>query len=356
MKKIFEETSIGDLHLANRIIRSGTWMSLATENGELTPELLAKYTELAQSEIGMIICGYARVDELEKANNGMIGMFNPELAEQYQTLTKVFKKHNIPVGIQLALGGTQIHYQGDVTWKILSPSSAEIKRQDASGNQVTYHVEAMTIDEIKQTIAKFAQAAVNVKNAGFDLIQIHAGHGYFLSQWMNPELNRRDDEYGQNPSLFIRELYTAVRVAVGNEMKIGIKLNSEEHNEDHSNYAAMLDLCESLDQMGIDLIEVTGCAPSRTRITPEKESYFAEFAKLLTKRVNCQTMLTGGNKTFKQLETVLNETGIDYIGLSRPLISEPDLVQKWQANPEYQTKCISCNHCHRKVYTCVFDK
>ncbi len=354
MSKLLEATNINGLDLSNRFVRSGTWMALAEETGELTPELKAKYTELAEAGLGMVICGYARVNEFEKANNRMIGMYSDEVANTYKELTDVFKANNTPVGIQIAMGGSQIHYQGDVTWPIFAPSPIDIKRKDASQNEVTYHVKEMSQEEIKAVIADFVAAAVRVKQVGFDLVQIHAGHGYFISQWMNPELNYREDEYGQDRGLFVKELYSAIREAVGTEMKIGIKLNSEESMGDHSNFEAMLKLCEELDQAGIDLIEVSGAAPSRSK--KHGERYFEEFATELTKVVNCKTMLTGGNRTFAELEDFVTKTKVDYVGMSRPLISEPDLIRKWKNDPEYKSRCISCNHCHRKVYTCVFDK
>ncbi len=354
MSKLFESTDLNGLKLENRFVRSGTWMALAEETGEMTPELLAKYTELAEANIGMVICGYARVDQDERANNRMIGMFSDEVASTYKNLIKVFKANNTPVGIQLAMGGTQVHYQGDVTWPIYAPSPTEMTRQDASGNEVTYKVKEMSKEEIKNVIEKFADAALHVKELGFDLVQIHAGHGYFLSQWMNPSLNVREDEYGQDRGLFVKELYKAIRVAVGSDMKVAIKLNSEEEIGNHDNFDSMLKLCTELDNMGIDLIEVSGCAPSRNK--RQGESYFSDFTTKLANLVNCKTMITGGNRTFKGLEQLVETSKVDYIGLSRPLISEPNLIKKWQVDQDYKSRCISCNYCHRQVYTCVFDK
>ncbi len=356
MSNLFTATKINDLELTNRFVRSGTWMEKATVDGYITDELLAKYTELAKAKLGMVICGYARVMEDERANDKMIGMYNDEVAASFKALTDVFKANNTPVGIQIAMGGTQIHYQGDVKWKIYSPSAKEVKRTDSFGNELIYHVPEMTIEEIQMVQEKFVEAAVRVKNTGFDLVQIHAGHGYFLSQWMNPELNTRDDEYGQDRTKFIVELYEKMRNAVGSEMNIAIKLNSEEKIADHSNHDEMLRLCQILDTKGIDLIEVSGFAPSRMKVTPENESFFSEFTKKLVEVVDCKTMITGGNKTFKQIEKMQMETGVDYIGLSRPLISEPDLIKQWMEDEDFKMRCVSCNHCHRKTYTCVFDR
>lgn len=355
MKKLFEQTKINDIELKNRFARSGTWICKATEDGELTEELFAYYEKLAKANLGMVTVGYSRVMEDERANNGMIGMWDDKFIENLKKLTDMFHDNNTPVGIQIAMGGTQVHYQGDIKWKLYSPGKQEIKRKDEYGNEMTYHVDEMTKAEIDFVIEKFASAARRVKEAGFDMVQIHAGHGYFVSQWLNPEINNRTDEYGQDKTKFIVELYEAVRKQVGADFTVGIKINSEEKINDHSNYSLMLDLCQKLDERKINFIEVSGFAPSRTKVKLENESYFAPFAKELTKVVNCQTILTGGNKTFSNIEKVLNETGVDIIGLSRTLVSEPSLVKTWQENPEYKSRCVSCNHCHRVTNVCVFD-
>ncbi len=356
MKRLFEKNSIGNLELKNRFVRSGTWMRKATEDGELTEELVNEYRKLVEADLGLVVVGYARVNEFEKANNKMIGMYDDKFIEDLKSFTDMFHDNDTPVGIQLAMGGTQIHYQGDVDWDIMSPSKTTVTRKDEEGNEFTIEVPEMTKEDIDNVIKDFVHAARRVKSSGFDLVVLHAGHGYFLSQWMNPERNTRTDEYGIDPTKFIVELYNAVRKEVGEDFPISIKINSEEKIGDHSNHENMLKLCLKLDELGIDMIEVSGFAPSRNKVTVETESYFAEFAAKLKDTVKCVVMLTGGNKTYESIENVLQESNVDLIGLSRTLVSEPDLVSRWMKDSTIKSRCISCNHCHRNVYTCVFDK
>lgn len=356
MSKLYEHARIGQLELNNRFIRSGTWMRKATEDGHLTPELIAEYKKLAEGNIGMVIAGYSRVNEYERANNCMIGMYDDKFIPELQQFTKMFHDNNTLIGIQIAMGGTQVHYKGEVDWELMSPSPAIVMRSDVDGNEFEVEVPEMTVQQITAVIEDFVAAARRVKQAGFNIVQLHAGHGYFISQWMNPELNRRSDEYGRDRTKFIVDLYKAVRAEVGADYPIGIKINSEEQIGDDSNHEAMLGLCSRLDQLGIDLIEVSGCAPSRTKGQNKEESYFKQFASKLTKQVTCPVMLTGGNKSLVSFEKLADETGIAFMGLSRPLISEPNLITKWELDPEYHSRCISCNHCHRVTYQCVFDK
>lgn len=356
MKTIYQNSKIGNIELKNRFVRSGTWMRKATEDGDLTKELISEYRKLAEGNLGLVIVGYARVNQFERANNKMIGLYDDKFIPELKQFTKMFHDNNTPVGIQIAMGGTQIHYQGEVDWEIMSPSKTTVVRNAENGDPITINVPEMSKLQIKQVIDDFAKAAVRVQRAGFDLVQLHAGHGYFISQWMNPELNTRDDEYGLDRSKFIVELYEAVRSAVGPQFPIAIKLNSEEQIGDDSNHQAMLELCQKLEQLGIDMIEVSGCAPSRNKIRPENESYFLNFATKLKTVVKTPVVLTGGNKTFGHFDSILNEQDVDYIGLSRPLVSEPNLAAVWQNDNGYKSRCVSCNHCHRNVYQCVFDK
>lgn len=355
MSNLFEKSNIGKIELRNKFIRSGTWTEKATHEGDLTEELFDTYRTLAEAELGMVVVGYARVNEFERANNNMIGLYDDRFVEPLKSFTKMFHDNDTPVGIQIAMGGTQIHYDGEVDWEVMSPSDAKVIRKDENGNEYEIEVKEMTALQIKDVISDFASAARRVKEAGFDMVQLHGGHGYFLSQWMNPSLNKRTDEYGV-PSKFITELYSAVRSEVGDDFPISIKINSEENIGDHSNHDAVLEMCTKLDNLGIDMIEVSGCAPSRNKVTVDNESYFKKFAGKLKQTVNCRVMLTGGNKTLSNIENVVDETGIDFVGMSRTLVSEPKLVKEWKDNPGYKARCISCNHCHRKTYVCVFDK
>ncbi len=356
MNNLFKKTKLGGLAVNNKFMRSGTWTELASEEGYVTDELMSAYKPLAEGNVGLVIAGYARINQFERANNNMISLYSDQFIEGLQEFTEMFHQNNTPVGIQLAMGGTQIHYNGDVDWKVMSPSKGSATYCNLKGESVTIEVDEMSLGDIKSTIDDFVAAGQRAKTSGFDLIQIHAGHGYFVSQWMNPEKNKRTDEYGIDKTKYVIELYTALRDALGADYPIGIKLNSEEQIGDHSNHQPMLELCQKLDQLGIDLIEVSGCSPSRNKVRAENESYFLEFAALLKQHVKTDVVLTGGNKTLSSINKIVNDTSINGIGLSRPLISEPDLIKKWESNNEYKMRCISCNHCHRKTYKCVFEK
>ncbi len=226
MKKLFEEVKLQKLTLKNRFARSGTWIAKATEDGELTDEFFEYYEKVAKANLGFAMIGYARVSEDERANNNMVGMWDDRFIPNLKKVTDMFHENDTPVGIQIAMGGSQVHYQGDITWKLLSPTEKALEpKVDKYGNKVVYLANEITAEEIQEVIKKFADAAVRVKKAGFDMVQIHAGHGYFLSQWMNREINTREDEYGKYRPKFLIDLYEAIRNAVGKDFIVGIKVN-----------------------------------------------------------------------------------------------------------------------------------
>ncbi len=351
---LFESNTLKGEVVRNSFMRSGTWIAKADDEGYVTEELLNYYKKLVDVNLGLVTVGYGRVNEFERANKNMIGLYDDKFIDGLKELSSLFKDSETKVGIQIAMGGTQV-YRTPITWELLSPSACDVKHKDGLGNEMTYHVKEMTVEQIEATIADFASAARRVKQAGFDYVQIHAGHGYFISQWMNPDKNKRTDAYGLDKSKYVVDLYNAIRKEVGEDYTVAIKLNSEEKPGDFSNHSAMLEMCQKLDELGIDLIEVSGNMPSRMKFDVDGESYFKEFAKAVKASVKTKVALTGGNKTFDNMTKVQAETNVDYIGLSRTLVSEVDLVKTWAQDPSHTPRCVSCNHCHRKINVCIFD-
>ena len=183
----------------------------------------------------------------------------------------------------------------------------------------------MSADEIKAVQEKFAQAAVRAKKAGFDGIEIHAAHGFLLSQFITPYYNRRSDIYGgaiENRARMTLETYSAIREAVGKEYPVWVKLNCIDGFEGGLTLEDFLYVCRALTKLGVDAIEVSGNWMARSK---EKEAYFKNEAAIAAEENQVAVILTGGNRDYGQMEQLLNTTRIGYFGMSRPFISEPDL-------------------------------
>ncbi len=188
MGTLFEEMCIGSLRARNRLVRAATYEGLATDDGHLTPELAAVCEELAAGGAGTVILGYAYVTPDEQPNPRMLGIYDDSFVPEYRELVERLHSYDARVVSQIVYGGSATK---------LDPPSARILGPSAVPNPKTgiVPVEASRGD-IRLLVESFAAAARRARDAGFDGVELHAAHGYLLSQFLNPLLNRRTDEYG----------------------------------------------------------------------------------------------------------------------------------------------------------------
>lgn len=366
MKKLFECTTIKNMKLKNRFFKAAVWEELATEDGHMTDELFQIYEELAKGGIGTILTGYAHVEKDEQPNPGMMGIYDDSFIPEYKKLTDMAHSHGTNIIMQLAYGGSQTNLKppSPVIW---GPSSVE--------NELTGIVPVeISKEDIKYLTKSFGKAAGRAKQAGFDGVQIHAAHGYLLSQFVCPHYNTRTDEYGgsiENRARIILEIYHGIRKTVGSDFPILIKINSEDFMDDGLTSEDSIIVSKMFEEAGIDAIEVSGSNESspnviknnlgavRTKVvlSKDRESYFREHAARLAQVVSIPVILTGGNRHIDVMNEILNTTNIAYFGLGRPMISEPDLIKKWAEGDNKAPKCVSCNQCF-KIYgkRCILNQ
>lgn len=173
MRSLWDETNIGKMRMKNRFIRGGLWEALADEKGHTTPELFKIYEELAKGGVGTIITGYARVLEEEGPNPGMMGIYNDSFIEEYQEFTEMVHSYDANIVMQIAYGGSQSKFNiGERT--IWGPSAVAHKGTGTIPKEITK-------EEIKYLVNAYGDAALRIKKAGFDGVELHAAHGYFLS-------------------------------------------------------------------------------------------------------------------------------------------------------------------------------
>ena len=215
----------------------------------------------------------------------------------------------------------------------------------------------MTSEDIDAVTQAFAAAAVRARTAGFDAVQIHAAHGYLLSQFLSPFFNKRNDEYGgsiENRARLAVEVLKAVRSAVGADFPLLIKLNAEDFLPGGLTLEDMIRTAVMLEGDGIDAIELSGGTflsgkhgPSRQgKPGPgEPEAYYEAAARLYKEKVRVPLVLVGGIRTFETAERLVTEGVCDYVALCRPLIREPGLVNRWKSGDTGPAACVSDNGC-----------
>ena len=363
MPKLFSPTKIKTLTLSNRFIRSATWEGLAAENGDCTPELVDFMENLAGGKAGLIISGHAYVSPDGQATLRQLGVDHDGRIEGLSTMTAAVHRRGGRIIMQLAHGGLK----ADEKFSNMTPMgpSVAVDLLEPPGRE-------MTAMDIRQVVDAFGQAARRAQVAGFDGVQIHAAHGYLLSQFLSPALNRRGDDYGgdiQNRARILLEAFNSIRQAVGQHFPIIVKINSEDFLKKGLTLEDGMQVGAMLDKAGVDAIEVSGGTllsgkniPFRKEITFEREqAYFRRAAKKLKARIKSPVILVGGIRSYLLAERLVDEGFADYISMSRPFIREPRLIARWQSGDLRKATCISCNGClgaarsGRGVY-CVQDR
>jgi 2,4-dienoyl-CoA reductase-like NADH-dependent reductase (Old Yellow Enzyme family) len=345
--KLFEATKMGDLLLPNRFIRSATWEGLASETGQCTPELLDLMVALARGGVGLIFTGHAYVDSGGQATPRQLAANRDDCVDGLGVMTEAVHREGGRIMMQLSHAGLMAD-PGLTGIQPSGPSSGE-GMVKAPGLE-------MTIDQIQKAAEAFGKAARRAKEAGFDGVQIHAAHGYLLSQFLSPAYNRRNDEYGgsfENRARLTLEVVRGVRLTVGRYYPVLVKINSEDFLDKGLTVEEFIKTGSLLVKAGVNAIEVSGgtvlskrLVPFRKALTFERDqAYFRKAARALKARVKAPVILVGGIRSYHVAERMVDEGIADYISMSRPFIREPMLIKRWQAGDLRKASCISCNAC-----------
>jgi len=350
MSKLFESTSIKEMILANRFVRSATWEGLAAVDGAVTQRLIDVQTQLALGGVGLIISGHAYVSREGQAGNWQLGVYSDELIPGLTEMAAAVHTAGGKVALQLAHAGSRAAYRISG----LEPIGPSVMETDAgpAGRM-------MTVEDIKEVTETFARAAARARNAGFDAVQIHAAHGYLLSQYLSPYFNKRKDDYGgiiENRARLLVQVLKAIRKAVGPEFPVLIKLNSEDFLPAGLTVEDMVRAAVMLEEAGIDAIEMSGGTFLSGKNTPSRigkqdpEAYYEAAAEKFKLEVSVPLMLVGGIHTIETAERLVALETADYISLSRPLIREPALVNRWKSGDRRSALCISDSGCFKPVF------
>jgi 2,4-dienoyl-CoA reductase-like NADH-dependent reductase (Old Yellow Enzyme family) len=349
MAELFEQTSINGMRLANRFIRSATWEGLAETDGTVTSKLIDMMVELAKGEVGLIISGHAYVRPEGQVSPRQLAVYGERFLHGLQNMVRAVHSQRGKIALQLAHGGCRA--SSELSGLIpVGPSTVE-----QTGQLIC---RMATLEDIASVASAFAQAAELAKQAGFDAVQIHAAHGFLLSQFLSPAFNKRSGEYGgelANRARLLLEIVHGVRGAVGPDYPILIKINSKDFLDDGMSCAEAVEISGWLEQASIDAIEFSGGTaisperflPVRPGIlkTPEQEVYYRKAARLYKQKVTIPLILVGGIRSYGVAEELVRDGTADYISMSRPLICEPGLVKRWREGDRRKAECVSDNAC-----------
>ncbi len=347
MKTLFDLTTINHLELSNRFIRSATWEALASFDGAVTPALIESTVALARGGVGLIITGHAYVRREGQAGPNQLGAYSDNLIPGLKEMTEAVHAAGGKIIMQLAHAGR--FAPGQLTGQ---PALVVSLTEDLSNTSIW----ELTIEDIRDLVVAYAEAAGRANAAGFDGVQVHSAHGYLLSQFLSPAFNQRRDEYGgsiDNRSRIHMDIIQAMRRTVGYDYPILVKLNCQDFIENGLNLDDSLQVAHKLADAGVDAIELSGgvirtgkLEPSRTGINSiEKEAYFRNEVRAFKREIHIPLILVGGIRSYELAEELVRNGEADYISLSRPLIMEPGLINRWASGDHGKALCKSDNAC-----------
>lgn len=349
MSLLFTPCHIGSLQTSNRLVRSATAERMADSDGRPLPPLTKLYEELARGGVGLIITGHMYVHPSGKAHDEMTGIYMDDLIPDLAKLAQAVH----------ALGGRivpQINHGGmnSVAESVSDPIAPSAIDQPF----LTRPAREMTPLEVDTAIQAFADAARRCQEAGFDGVQIHAAHGYLISQFLSPFVNRRTDQWGgtaEKRMRFLREVSSAVREQVGDEYPVLIKLGMMDGVEGGLSSEEGAGVVAALAGMGIDAVEISGGLGGKKVVnvrkgirSEDREGYFSPLAQEARPHTELPIILVGGFRSRSVMERVLADGHADFVSLCRPLISEPDLPSQFKLGLKEKSRCLSANNCWAK--------
>jgi len=349
MTELFEHSTINGMKLANRFVRSATWEGMAADDGACTSKLIDLMAELAKGGVGLIISSHAYVCPEGQAGPWQLGVYSDTLIPGLEALAKAVHDNGGKIVMQLAHAG----YFANAKQTGQTPSAPSNVAGFAKSAR-----KKMTVEDIQDVVKAYGAAAKRAQTAGFDGVQIHAAHGYLLSQFLSPAFNQRNDGYGgdiRQRARALVEVLQQIRQTVGREYPVLVKMNCRDFIDNGLVAEDSLEVGAMLEAEGIDAVELSGgvlvggkLSPSRMGIkSEEKEAYFQEDARAFKEKVGVPLILVGGNRSFQVAERLIKEGCADYISMSRPFIREPSLVNRWRAGDLKPATCKSDNMCFK---------
>lgn len=335
--------------LPNRLAKSAMSENMAI-NHHSKKEYYNAYFTWSKGGTGLLISGNVMIDSrhLGEPNNVVIekGFDNHADLKKWAQANKDIGNH---IWLQLNHPGKQS--PNFINKKPVAPSAIPL---DGPLVKMFNPPLELSIEEIEDIVARFAYAAKIAKDCGFGGVQIHGAHGYLVSQFLSSKHNQRADRYGgsiENRTSFVKEIYLAMRAAVGEKFPIGIKINSADFSKGGFTNEEAIYVAKTLSDLGIDLLEISGGSYEKPVMTgtvikdstKKREAYFLEYSKEIKKVIKCPLMVTGGFRTGEFMNEALAQNELDLVGLARPLALNPDFSNQLLRgeNVESQVKQLS---------------
>ncbi|MGD6834051.1 NADH:flavin oxidoreductase/NADH oxidase family protein [Sutcliffiella halmapala] len=328
--------------IKNRFFKAAMSEGLADQRNRPTEKLVRLYDAWAKGGAGIVVTGNVMVDRRALGEPRNVVIEDEKDLELLKKWASSGTQNNTQLWMQINHPGKQV-FKGIVK-EAVAPSKVEfeppLQRYFPIARELTER-------EIHDIILRFGTTAGVAKTAGFTGVQIHAAHGYLISQFLSNRHNRRKDQWGgsiQNRMRFLEEIYRSIRREVGDEFPISVKLNSADFMKAGFTEEESKMVIERLNNLGIDLIEVSGGSYENPRMTGsnmkqstlKREAYFLDFAAEAIKISKAPIVVTGGFRTRGGMLDALQSGDADMIGLARPMAVYPSLPDELIAGSREQ--------------------
>ena len=347
--KLFEPGMIGGLEIKNRIVMPAMGCSLAESTGEAGARMIKYYADRARGGAGLIITEITRVDdETGVGTPNQLSVTNTHMIAQLSRLVEAVHAYDTKLFVQL-------HHPGNQT-----PSRLIGGRQPVSASDVTCRVigeqpRGMTTEEVEGMVKKFVTGAVIAQKAGVDGVEIHAAHGYLVSQFLSPHTNKRTDKYGgsfEGRMRFVTEIIMGIKAYCGPKFPISVRMNGSDYLPDGITEADGIAQAKYLEALGISCINVS-CGTYDSGATIIEPSYFKEGWKInlasnIRDAVSIPVIAVCNVKHPEYAEKMLEEGHVDFVGIARGHLADPDWGKKArEGNDLMIRKCLGCMECFR---------
>jgi 2,4-dienoyl-CoA reductase-like NADH-dependent reductase (Old Yellow Enzyme family)/thioredoxin reductase len=351
LEKLFEPGSIGSLSIKNRIVMASMSNPTCDDEGYVTDRTIAHYVERAKGGVGLIVVQFSSVMANARGSKHHMALYDDKFLPKMRELPAAVKRYGVRVALQLAHAGAPSRPMRLAGFK--EGEQAAVAPSAVPNLATGFVPKALTLDEIRELVEAFAQAAWRAREAGFDAVEINGTHGKLINQFLAPYYNRRSDEYGgslENRARFGCEVLAAARRKVGSSFPVIMRMSGRD------GFAGGLELDEAIKvaqmyvEAGAQALDVSAGADEARHWTfltymqaPGALVYLADAIK---KAVKVPVIAVGRLGDPLLAESVLQEGKADFIALGRSLLVDPDLPLKWkEGRLEDVCRCIYCGNC-----------
>lgn len=348
---LFQVGRIGRLRIKNRIVQLPTGGNFVGLNAEVTDRTIAYYVERARGGVGLIIVGGARALPMTKPiDRRFLNLAEETLLSGHYYLIEAVRPYGAKIAIQLNHAGSQV---SAADWGGEQPPSPSGVQQFNVSGRAYAPPRPMSKEEIYDMIEAFVKAIINAKRVGYDIVEIHAGHGHLLGAFLSPATNKRTDDFGgslENRTRFVTEIIKQGHKVVGADFAISVRISADEFIPGGITIEESSQIVKALELAGAAAINIScGTYRNQHKISDTmrmEEGWKTPMWVAIKQSVTIPTIAGGGLRNPDFCERLIGEGKADFVGLARQIQADPYWPQKVaEGRLEDLNKCISCLRC-----------